>query len=179
MVPDYCRRPLLLPVDNIHPRMLRHLATADIIFCDGTFYTCPSLFHQLYTIHAMYPLVLGLLRGKDQTIYIRFFSHIKDLSRQQNLHLQPQTVFIDNEIATSNAATTAFPGVTIKGSFFHNTQCIWSKTQKYGLQTYYKANDDIIKLVRRAAVLPLVPQNEVDSITLYIKINKIVILLSN
>ena len=71
-MPDYCRRPLLLPVDNIHPRMLRHLAAADIIFCNGTFYTCPSLFHQLYTIHAMYPLVFGLLRGKDQTIYIRF-----------------------------------------------------------------------------------------------------------
>jgi len=92
---------------------LRHFVAANTIFCDGTFYTCPSLFHQLYTIHAMidgsmYPLVFGLLPGKDQTNYIRFFSHIKDLSRQQNIHLQPQTVFIDYEIATNNAATTVF-----------------------------------------------------------------------
>ena len=161
----------LLPDDNIYPRMLilpttsnrRHLAAADTIFCDDTFSACPSLFHQLYTIHvmidgSMYSLVFGLLSGKDQTNYIRFFSHIKDLSRQQNIYLQPQTVFIDYEIATNNAATTVFPGVTIKGCFFHYTQCIWRETQKCGLQTYYKKNDDITKLVRRAAVLPLVPQ---------------------
>jgi hypothetical protein len=92
----------LLPDDNIHPRMLilsttsnlRHLAAADTIFCDGTFYTCLSLFHKLYTIHAivdgsMFPLVFGVLPGKDQNNCIRFFSHIKDLSRLQNIHLQP------------------------------------------------------------------------------------------
>lgn len=165
MVSDYCRRPLLLPVDNIHPRLLlfsttsnpRHLSAADAIFCDGTFYTCSSLFHQLYTIHAMYPLVFGLLPGKDQTNFIRFFCHIKDLSRQQNIHLQPKTVCIDYEIATNNTGTTTFPGVTIKGCFNHYTQCIWSKAQKCGLHTYYKANDDITKLVRRAVVFPLVP----------------------
>jgi hypothetical protein len=71
---------------------------------------------------SMYSLVFGLLSGKDQTNYIRFFSHIKDLSRQQNIYLQPQTVFIDYEIATNNAATTVFPGVTIKGCFFHYTK---------------------------------------------------------
>ena len=128
----------LLHDDNIHSRMLilsttsnlRHLSAADTIFCDGTFYTCPSLFHQLYTIHAivdgsMFPLVFGVLPGKDQNNYIRFFSHIKDLSRLQNIHLQPKTVFIDYEIATNNAATTVFPGVTINGCFFHYPQCIW------------------------------------------------------
>jgi len=177
MVPDYCRRPLLLPVDNIHPRMLRHLAAADIIFCNGTFYTCPSLFHQLYTIHAMYPLVFGLLRGKDQTIYIRFLQPYQRPVQTA----EPSFTITDSmhRLRDCHKQRSHYPGVTIKGSFFHYTQCIWSKTQKCGLQTYYKANDDITKLVRRAAVLPLVPQNEVDSITLYIKINKIVILLSN
>jgi hypothetical protein len=29
----------------------------------------------------------------------------------------------------------------------------------HGLQTYYKENNDITRLVRRAAVLPLVPQH--------------------
>jgi len=31
----------------------------------------------------------------------------------------------------------------IKGCFFHYTQCICRETQKCGLQTYYKENDDI------------------------------------
>ncbi|CAC5392834.1 unnamed protein product [Mytilus coruscus] len=90
----------LLPSDNINPPMLifsttdnlRHLASVDTIFCDGTFYTCPTLFHQLYTIHTM--------------------------------------------------------------------------TQKCGLQTYYKENDDITKLVRWAAVLPLVPQDQIEDVWL-------------
>jgi hypothetical protein len=42
---------------------------------------------------------------------------------------------------------------------FHFFQCIWRKTQKCGLQTYYKENNDITRLVRRAAVLPLVTQH--------------------
>jgi hypothetical protein len=93
-----------------------------------------------------------------------YFSHINDLSREQNIHLQPQTVFIDYEFATNNAATTNFPGVTIKGCFFHYTQCIWSETQKFGLQTYYKEKDDITKLVRRAVVLSLLPQTEAEDV---------------
>jgi hypothetical protein len=38
--------------------------------------------------------------------------HIKDLSRQQNIHLQPHTVFIDYEIATLPQTTQPLP-------FFH------------------------------------------------------------
>jgi len=93
-----------------------------------------------------------------------YFSHIKDLPREQNILLQPHTVFIDYENAKNYAATTVFPGMIIKGCFFHYTQCIWRKTQKCGLQTYYKENDDITKLVRRAVVLSLVPQNEVEDV---------------
>ena len=57
-----------------------------------------------------------------------------------------------------------FPMLTINECFFHYTQCIWRKIQKCGLQAYYKENDDITKLVRRATVLPLVPQNKVEDV---------------
>jgi hypothetical protein len=30
---------------------LTDLSASDRIYCDGTFYTCPSVFHQIYTIH--------------------------------------------------------------------------------------------------------------------------------
>ena len=66
--------PFLLADDNTVGRMLIFstqknltlLAAADTIFGDGTFYTCPSHFFQLYTFHAMidgtmYPLVYSLL----------------------------------------------------------------------------------------------------------------------
>lgn len=48
--------------------------------------------------------------------------------------------------------------------FFHFTQCIWRKTQQSGLQTQYKENEVIKTLVRRAAVLPLVPLQSVEDV---------------
>lgn len=55
-------------------------------------------------------------------------------------------------------------GINIKGCFFHYTQCIWRNAQKHGLQVPYKDNDDIRTLVRRAAVLPLLPPNTVEDV---------------
>ena len=31
---------------------IKHLAEADTVFVDGTFYTCPQLFYQIFTLHA-------------------------------------------------------------------------------------------------------------------------------
>ena len=63
--------------------------------------------------------------------------HIKDLSRQQNIHLQPHTVFIDYEIATNNAATTVFPWWPSIGvsSTTHNASGARSKNVDYRLTT--------------------------------------------
>ncbi|KAL5013008.1 hypothetical protein ScPMuIL_011559 [Solemya velum] len=59
------------------------------------------------------------------------------------IRLQPTTLFLDYEVAIRNAATQVFPGINIKGCFFHYTQCIWRNAQKHGLQVPYKDNDDI------------------------------------
>ena len=62
---------------------LQDLATTDKFFCDGTFYTCPSLFYQIYTIHIliddkMTPVVYAFLPGKSQATYTRFFTLLHD-----------------------------------------------------------------------------------------------------
>ena len=103
------------------------------------------------------PTSLRFIARKNEVIYTHFFSQIQHIAQQHQLQLQPDTVFIDYETATNNAARTLFPGVIVKGCFFHFTQCIWRTTQKCGLQTYYKEDNDITRLVRRATVLPLVP----------------------
>ncbi|VDH98196.1 Hypothetical predicted protein, partial [Mytilus galloprovincialis] len=81
---------------------------------------------------------------------------------QHQLQIQPETVFIDYETATNNTARSVLSEATTKGCFLQLTQCIWRKTQKCGLQLYYKENEDITRLVRRAAVLPLVPLHLVE-----------------
>jgi hypothetical protein len=58
---------------------LPNLVSADIIYGDGTFYTSPNQFAQLYTLHpmvddGMYPLVFGLLLGKSEEIYDCYFN---------------------------------------------------------------------------------------------------------
>ncbi|VDI61105.1 Hypothetical predicted protein [Mytilus galloprovincialis] len=169
----------LMADDGLHDRImmfttrqnLTHLTAADIIYGDGTFYTCPDVFFQLYTFHAfvdgaIYPLVYALLPGKSQIIYTRFLTLLKEACQRFDLQLQPTTIFLDYEVAVRNAAYQVFPGITGKGCFFHYTQCIWRKAQDTGLQTHYKNNNDITRLVRRAAVLPLVPMQHVEDIWL-------------
>lgn len=80
------------------------------------------------------------------------------------MHLSPTVFFTDFETATRNAARRAFPATTLKSCFFHYTQCIWRKVQKLGLATNYKENHDLKLLVRRAAVLPLIPTALVEDV---------------
>ncbi|CAG2184746.1 unnamed protein product [Mytilus edulis] len=87
------RQQFLLPSDNIYPPMLifsttnnlTHLAAANTIFCDGTFYSCPTLFHQLYTVHAMidgsmFPLVFVSPRNDLIEIILRQLSEYENVS---------------------------------------------------------------------------------------------------
>ncbi|XP_069142033.1 uncharacterized protein [Argopecten irradians] len=112
----------------------------------------------------MYPLVYSLLPSKTQTTYQRFFTLLKTKMTELNLQLNPTTVFLDFETAAQNAIRSVFPAATLKGCFFHFTQCIWRKAQQTGLQQLYADNDDIRRLVRRAAALPLVPLNRIEDV---------------
>ena len=44
--------------------------------------------------------------------------------------------------------TRDFPNVSLTSCFSHYTQCNWLQTQKLGLATAYKENDDLRLLVR-------------------------------
>ena len=78
-------RILVFATDN----NLQLLANNDnnTIYADGTFYTCPSLFAQLYTLHALdgeiFPLVFALLPWNSEDIYIRLFNLLKTACTQQ------------------------------------------------------------------------------------------------
>ncbi|XP_060086051.1 uncharacterized protein LOC132565428 [Ylistrum balloti] len=149
---------------------LRYLSTADTFYCDGTFYTWPSLFHQIYSIHVvidgrMTPVVFALLPGKSQRIYTRLFTLLKEHMTQLYLPFAPTHAFADFEVAVHNAIHQTFPGITMKG-FFHFTHNVWKKAQTTGLQTLYRDNEDVRTLIRRAAVLPLVPMDCIEDVWL-------------
>ncbi|XP_021347913.1 uncharacterized protein LOC110446894 [Mizuhopecten yessoensis] len=102
------------------------LCNADTLFCDRMFYTCPTQFHQIYTVHArigdqMYPLLYSLLPSKGQATYQRLFTFLKTKMTKLNLQLNPTTVFLDFEAAAHNAICAVFPAVSLKGCFFQYT----------------------------------------------------------
>jgi len=152
-------------------RNVDYLCKAEKIFCDGTFYASPKQFKQIYTLHAfvegqMFPLIYGLLPDKTQATYTRMFRLLKDAAEARGMTLNPPAIQLDFEKAAHNAASDVFPGVVLKGCFFHYGQCIWRNVQQQGLTTTYQSDHDLYRFVRRAAVLPLVPPALVDDVWL-------------
>lgn len=148
---------------------LQRLCASSTVYSDGTFYSCTSLFTQLYTLHAdvegtVFPLVFALLPNKTEATYRLLFSLLRTAVNERHFVLTPETWLIDFEVAARNAERGTFPNTTIRGYFFHYTQCIWSKVQNCGLTTEFRENEDFHRLVRRAAVLPLVPGHRVEDV---------------
>jgi len=61
---------------------LRYLSAVTTIYLDGTFKSCPSLYAQLYTVHALVdgrvvPLVYALVANKLHTTYYKFFEILR------------------------------------------------------------------------------------------------------
>jgi len=147
---------------------LQHLATADKIFMDGTFKSCPGLWSQFYAIHAeiennMFPLVYALMPNRRQQTYERLFTHVKQLVLDTTgQHLTPIAVQTDFEMPAMNALRECFDNVVIKGCFFHYAQAIWRKTQTLGLATLYMEDNVVKQWVQRAAALALLPMEAVQ-----------------
>ena len=94
---------------------------SDISF-DGTFYTVPKQFYQLWTIFIVVnqhviPAIHCLLTGKSQELYEAILFRIKSIVPRFN----PQIAMSDWEIAPRNAFKTAYNGIKLQGCWFHYT----------------------------------------------------------
>lgn len=77
--------------------------------------------------------------------------------------LQPVTVMVDFERAIIKAITKVFNGVTVKGCFFHMSQCIWKHIQQFGLQSAYARSGDYALNLRMLGALAFVPPADVEA----------------
>jgi hypothetical protein len=78
-----------------------YLRNANIWIMDGTFKTVPTIFKQLYTIHALIlgtdanevsPLVYTLMASKSQKIYTRLFEELSEIANGLNYDPQPDFI---------------------------------------------------------------------------------------
>ena len=151
-------RILLLSTDSL----LRTFETSLDWFVDGTFKVVPSIFYQLFTIHAMtnghvVPCVFALLPNKQQVTYVTLLRELHRLSPE----LSPRSIMIDFEIASRNALQDIFPDATIQGCFYHLSQAIYRKVQSIGLQQEYQTNLDLSLKIRMLAALAFVPVDDI------------------
>jgi len=126
------------------------LVNANYWVMDGTFKTVPSIFLQMYTIHApvggnnsrILPLVYVLMTSKQQCCYERLFEDLISICDGFGFDVSPKCIITDFEKAAINAAFKVFPECQQKGCFFHLGQNIWRKIQSSGLATKYGENEE-------------------------------------
>lgn len=127
---------------------MKLLQEAAFWMVDGTFKTCPNIFHQIFTIHApvgtqpgtirIVPLVYVFMSQRTEEYYPKVFEEIADFAALNDYELAPQYLLQDFEKATQlpiSAVQRVFPTVRCIGCHFHFAQNIWRKVQGVGLAT--------------------------------------------
>lgn len=131
------------------------LCRSPIWFLDGTFKMSPTLFTQIFTIIGIrtrriadgedtpLPFVYALLEGKHEAEYAEVLQVVKDAVARYRINAcVPLKMMTDFEKAIHNACATVYPGVQVRGCFFHLGQAVYRKVQALGLQSRYNDPDD-------------------------------------
>jgi hypothetical protein len=141
---------------------IRNLEQSCLWIMDGTFKTVPTLFRQLYTIHArvggdensrIMPLVYALMSSKSRECYERLFQDLIDFGNEQDLHLQPRFILTDFEQAAINASCIKFPSAQNKGCLFHLAQSVYRKIQATGFAIRYGTDENFSLVIRQIPAL--------------------------
>lgn len=142
-------------------------------FVDGTFYSCPPPFAQIYNIHGdvnstsetttVMPLIFALMSNRTEKSYKILFN----LILSQLPEWEPLKIHCDYEKAAMNAISKVFPNCTIKGCYYHWVRNIWKNAEspKYRI-TKSKPEKRIVGLT---AALPLMPADKILEGLDYIK----------
>lgn len=151
---------------------VRKLSEASYWIMDGTFKTVPTIFTQLYSIHApvgpeersrILPLAYGLMSSKSLECYRILFQNLNDFADASNIVLKPSFVISDYELAAINAVAEEFPETTNSGCLFHLGQSIYRKVQGCGLSNKYATEEGFSIKIRQIAALAFLPPTEITS----------------
>lgn len=95
----------------------------------------------------VFPFIFALLPNKLEDTYKRLLLNLKNKAATYKLEFNPNFIIIDFEIASINALPEMFPEATIKGCFFHFTQCIWRKVGIFYNISFLKNYYLIIRII--------------------------------
>ena len=135
---------------------------------DGTFFCAPKPFKQAYYImggapgEKLLPVVYILMQSRTYIAYEDVFSRLKACAERYGVSLAPRLVLLDFEKAARKALKFSFPGIKIKGSFFHNKQAFGRWIFKNGYKVTYAINLEFNKWLNKLASLAIVPIQQID-----------------
>ncbi|CAF0824457.1 unnamed protein product [Rotaria sp. Silwood1] len=150
---------------------LKWLQEAKFWIMDGTFKTVPTLFRQLYSIHApaggnvnfrIVPLVYALMSNKSEELYQRLFQELNELADENELELKPDFVLTDFEKGSINAVKLEYPSAQSKGCHFHLGQSVYRQVQDAGLTTKYGTDQNFSLLIRHIPALAFLSPLEIS-----------------
>ena len=127
---------------------LQLLKTARYWISDGTFKVVPSLFAQLYTIHApergkCFPCIYAIMANRTRDSYVELLQNIKRICRERyGEEPAPAYVSTDFKSPAIDAYKEVLPDAQHLGCFFHFSQILWRKLQAIGLQAVYRSEEE-------------------------------------
>ncbi|XP_068218549.1 uncharacterized protein [Palaemon carinicauda] len=139
-----------------------HYLVESTWFVDGTFNIAPILFSQVYCILAkklgVHPILYIFLTNKQRSTYLRMFEMVKSLVP----NLRPECIHCDFEQAVIGAMTECFPGVQIKGCFFHLAQSMQRHIAAVEATRQYNSDPDFSLKAKMILALVFVPHCDLD-----------------
>jgi hypothetical protein len=131
---------------------------------DGTFFTCPRPFLQLWTILGefegkLFPFISVLMTSKSTALYRAALTGIKELFPG----LLPTHAMGDFEIAPRTALREAYPNIAIAGCQFHLANNLYKQLGKLQLRGVYASDPLFKKWCRAIMALPFLPARLIAS----------------
>ena len=155
------------------PKNADHMVDAEHWVVDGTFKSAPNLFHQLFTVHGLFPdgwhlpLFYGLLPGKTTTLYRNLFEEIDTWASGG---YQPQSILMDYELAIHNAVASVWPSTTRRGCNFHYKKALLKHVKQTNIwEEYLTPNSPVRDFFAMTGAIAYVPETDVPRIWRHLK----------
>lgn len=155
---------------------LRSLCQSDTIFCDGTFFSSPQFYTQIYTFHSMsygklFPRIYALLTSKTITAYRFLLRSVKDYVTDNLIGsvLTPRAFTCDFEKAMINVIHLEFPLASVYGCYFHYCNSILRYVKMNGLTVQYRDNAIFRTYVRLIMALGFIELQSIQDVYFLIK----------
>jgi len=125
----------------------------------------------LIQILAWFPAVFVLMNRRREKDYDIVCKAIRKAATLHKLHLKPDTIMTDFEIAAIKSLGYNF-NAKMKGCLFHFGQSISTKFKKLGFQTLYQLNKGVKLFFRKVFIMALLPPSEVPAYWEELIVNK-------